>query len=404
MTDVSLARSTVAWPVRPFQRPARLLFACLRGILRGSLEVHFPDGEVAHYSGAEAGPRAVFQIVSMRFAKRLSDGDIGFAEGFMAGEWNSPDLVALLDLILANRELIERFRAKPLMRLAQRLQHWSNRNSRSGSRRNISAHYDLGNAFYERWLDKTMTYSSGVDVRHDLAAAQTRKYERLARSIDLRREHHVLEIGCGWGGFAAWAARNIGCRITAITISREQFDYAQERIERAGLNDLVTIELCDYRDISGQYDRIVSIEMFEAVGEAYWASYVRTLRNLLVPGGEAALQIITIREDLFVQYRKEMDFIRAYVFPGGMLPTRHALNALGAGAGMRMLADEGFGADYARTCAIWRANFERAWSEIQKLGFDERFRRLWNYYLAYCEAGFRAGTIDVRQIAWRREG
>jgi len=247
-----------------------------------------------------------------------------------------------------------------------------------------------------------MTYSSGVEVAGDLAAAQARKYERLARSIDLRAEHSVLEIGCGWGGFAVWAAHDIGCRITAITISREQFEYARARVEREGVSNVVKVELCDYRDIEGQFDRIVSIEMFEAVGEAYWSGFFGILRGLLRPGGAAAMQVITIRDDMFARYKCEVDFIRAYIFPGGMLPTREKLRALGDDAGLRMRGDDGFGMDYARTCAIWRANFERAWPDITALGFDERFKRLWSYYLAYCEAGFRAGTIDVRQISWRR--
>jgi cyclopropane-fatty-acyl-phospholipid synthase len=249
-----------------------------------------------------------------------------------------------------------------------------------------------------------MTYSSGVEVGDDLERAQLRKYARLARSIDLAPEHHVLEIGCGWGGFAEWAAREVGCRVTAATISREQFDFARERIRSRGIEGLVDVQLRDYRDLAGEYDRVVSIEMFEAVGERYWPTFFDAMRRLLRPGGMAALQVITIREDLFARYRSEMDFIRAHVFPGGMLPTRERLRELGAGAGLRSLADDGFGLDYARTCAIWLARFEQAWPRVAALGFDERFHRLWTYYLAYCEAGFQAGTVDVRQVAWRREG
>jgi cyclopropane-fatty-acyl-phospholipid synthase len=382
----------------------RRCFRSLLGIENGSIDVILPDGRVARFSGTQAGPHARFFIRSYAFVKRLAAGDVGFAEGYIAGEWDCEDLVSLLALLAANQHLIDRFAANPVVRAFQMARHWMNRNSRAGSRRNIHAHYDLGNDFYSAWLDSTMTYSSGLGVKDDLSTAQIRKYAAIAAAAGIRADHHVLEIGCGWGGFAEYAARHIGCRVTALTISQEQFDFARERITDAGLGDRVTIKLCDYRDETEIYDRIVSIEMFEAVGEAYWHTYFHALNARLRPGGRAALQVITIREDIFPRYRSEMDFIRHFIFPGGMLPTPKHLADLGAATGFRTVSHAAFGSDYARTCQIWRQRFEAAWETIARLGFDERFQRVWRYYLAYCEAGFSAGTIDVCHIAFEKPG
>lgn len=376
----------------------RLLRRCLRllrGIEYGSLDVVLPDGRAIRFAGTQTGPHARFVIRSYAFLRRLVGGNVGFAEGYLASEWDCDDLVELLDLLARNQHLVTRFTANPLMRAVQMLRHWRNRNSRTGARRNIHAHYDLGNAFYSRWLDASMTYSSGLEVGADLEAAQARKYAAIAEAAGLGPHHHILELGCGWGGFAEYAARHIGCRVTALTISQAQFDYARARIAAAGLDDRVTVALRDYRDEPGRYDRIVSIEMFEAVGEAYWRTYFETLATRLAPSGKAVLQIITIREDIFPSYLAEMDFIRRYVFPGGMLPTPTHLRELAAATGFRCLPGRTFGKDYARTCRLWRQRFEAEWEEIARLGFDDRFRRLWRYYLAYCEAGFTAGTIDV---------
>ena len=387
---------------------ARRCLRALLGIEYGSLDVVLPDGRTARFSGAFPGPHARFAIRSYWFVKRLGAGDVGFAEGYSAGEWTTDDLVSLLRLLAANQHLIDRFAANPLVRAVQRVRHWFHRNSRAGARRNIHAHYDLGNAFYGRWLDPTMTYSSGLDVGqdiglgNDLAAAQERKYAAMIKAAGIEAHHHVLEIGCGWGGFADYAARTIGCRITALTISQEQFTYAQTRIAQAGLEDRVTIKFCDYRDEPGLYDRIVSIEMFEAVGETYWQDYFSVLNARLKPGGRAALQVITIREDIFPRYRQEMDFIRHVIFPGGMLPTPTHLKALGNGQGFKLEHYHAFGKDYARTCQIWRDRFEAAWADIAVLGFDDKFRRIWRYYLAYCEAGFTEGTVDVCHIAFAK--
>ena len=386
-----------------FPRILRGAFARLRQIEIGCLEVVLPDGRSLRFEGAAPGPQAIFRIHSRRFARRLAAGDVGFADGYIEGEWDSPNVTALLELIGANQTLVEKFRAHPFARWTQQIRHWLRRNTRHGSRRNIHAHYDLGNEFYSAWLDPSMTYSSGIAVDGDLEAAQSRKYAAIAAAASLEAHHTVLEIGCGWGGFAEWAAREIGCRVVALTISDAQFRHARERIARAGLSDKVEIRLQDYRDVDGSFDRVVSIEMFEAVGEEYWEAFFRVLGERLKPGGRAALQIITIREDLFDRYRAEMDFIRHYIFPGGMLPTNAILKSLGARAGLSLTSDMGYGRDYAETCRIWRRNFEDARPRIAQLGFDGRFRRLWAYYLSYCEAGFRVGTIDLRQISFALE-
>ena len=379
----------------------RRAFHSLLGIETGSLDVALPDGRVARFAGAKSGPHARVTIRSYAFVKRLAAGDVGFADGYIANEWDTDDLASLLGLLAANQPLIDRFAANPLVRFLQMARHALNRNSRAGSRRNIHAHYDLGNAFYEAWLDPSMTYSSGLDVGDDLQAGQQKKYAAIAAAAGIERHHHVLEIGCGWGGFAEYAARAIGCRVTALTISQAQYDYAVRRIAEAGLSDRVSIRLCDYRDEAGRYDRVVSIEMFEAVGEAYWRTYFDAVSARLKPGGRAALQVITIRDDVFPRYRREMDFIRRYIFPGGMLPTPTHLGALIRDAGFAGESWRFFGHDYAATCRHWRDRFERAWPAISTLGFDDHFQRLWRYYLAYCEAGFAAGTIDVCHLSFQ---
>jgi cyclopropane-fatty-acyl-phospholipid synthase len=372
----------------------------------GTLTMTLPDGRAFRFGGLAPGPEARMVINSTGFAKRLlMGGDIGIAESYLMREWDSPDLAAFLQIFCVNAPVLQRF--LPAMRLlagVQRFRHWLNRNSKAGSRRNIHAHYDLGNRFYSAWLDHTMTYSAGLfePGDNDLSSAQTRKYRALAEATGIRAGDHVLEIGCGWGGFAEFAAREIGCRVTGLTISQEQYDFASQRIARAGLGDRVTIVLRDYRDEKGQYDRIASIEMFEAVGEEYWQTYFEQLRDRLRPGGTAGLQIITIRDEDFPQYRKEIDFIRRYVFPGGMLPSPGALKGLAESFGLGLKAERAFGPDYAVTLAHWRDRFLTAWPDLTTLGFDERFRRLWEYYLSYCEAGFRAGSIDVKQLVYVR--
>ncbi len=372
----------------------------------GALTVTLPDGRLLLFQGAEPGPLAEIVVHDFGFASRLSDGgDLGFAEAYLRREWDTPDLTKFLELFAVNYPVVQTLLAgKPMVRLWQMFQHFRRRNTKSQARKNIHAHYDLGNSFYGAWLDKTMTYSSGIFAAGDtdLAAAQTRKYRALAEKTGIMSGDSVLEIGCGWGGFAEYAAREIGCKVTGLTISKEQFDFAQERIQKAGLQDRVTFKLQDYRDEKGVYDRIASIEMFEAVGEAFWPAYFEQLRDRLKPGGRAGLQVITIRDESFKVYRSELDFIRAYIFPGGMLPTPTIMKTLGEKFGVPLAHERIFGLDYANTLASWRDRFRAAWPQLVPMGFDERFRRMWEYYLAYCEAGFRTGNIDVRQMVFAK--
>lgn len=378
--------------------------AVLLGLLQikgGKGLVTLPDGRVLEFGDA-TNPIVDFRIHSYRFAKRvITSGDIGFAEGMMAGEWDSTDLSALLTLLASNVERFTRlFEGGPIGKAMHWLRHLSNANTKSGSRRNILAHYDLGNEFYSTWLDASMTYSSArfdAQVR-DLEAGQRAKYQALAEHLDLKRGDHVLEIGCGWGGFAEFAAREYGARVTGITISDEQLAYARARMAKAGLSDLVEIRRQDYRDVEGQFDKVASIEMFEAVGEEYWPAYFAKIAEVLKPGGRAGLQIITIKAELFEKYRKRADFIQRYVFPGGMLASVERLKEETANVGLVWRQAEAFGQSYADTLAEWARRFKAKWSDIRAMGFDERFKQLWLFYLSYCEAGFRTGRTDVVQL------
>ncbi|MDB5440966.1 MAG: Cyclopropane-fatty-acyl-phospholipid synthase [Caulobacteraceae bacterium] len=368
----------------------------------GRLTFVLPSGETVVCQGGESGPQAVIQVRDFAFIRRaLAGGDIGFGEGYMAGEWETPDLSAVLEAFAINFDKVyELASGKPWFKLINSIGHWMKRNSRAGSRRNIHAHYDLGNDFYAHWLDATMSYSS---ARYDapgqsLAAAQRNKYASLAKLVDLRAGHSVLEIGCGWGGFAEFAAGEVGAKVTGITISREQFDFASKRMFEAGLAEKADIRLMDYRDVAGSFDRIASIEMFEAVGEQYWPAYFDKVNSSLAPGGRAGLQIITIRDELFEDYRSRADFIQKYVFPGGMLPSETRLRQETGRAGLEWRDVVRFGQNYAETLAEWARRFEAAWHDLKPMGFDERFRRLWRFYLSYCEAGFRTERTNVIQL------
>lgn len=392
------------------RRPTRLFRSFLKFAERikwGTLIVELPNGDIRKFEGGvEAGETAVIAIKRYRVANRLLfGGGIGFYEAYADGDWDTPDLSQLLHLFARNADYLQdAIEASLPGRLIHRTLHAFNRNTKSGARRNIIAHYDLGNAFYEKWLDRTMTYSSAKFAHpgQDLATAQLNKYRELARRIDLKPGDSLLEIGSGWGGFAEFAAGEIGARVTGITISDEQFEYARARMQRAGLADRVDIRLQDYRDVDEQFDKVASIEMFEAVGAEYWPTYFRKLRDVLKPGGIAGLQIITIDDRYFSAYRRTADFIQRYVFPGGMLPSPSALRAEIAKAGLAMRDNAAFGRDYAATLKSWHERFLAAWDDIREMGFDEKFKKLWRYYLSYCEAGFRAGSIDVAQIAVAR--
>jgi cyclopropane-fatty-acyl-phospholipid synthase len=375
-----------------------------RNWLSGTLVFVTPAGLELPLEGQMPGPKARLVIHDFRFMRRvLASGDIGFAEGYMVGEWETPDLSALLEVLALNFNRMQRVAkgGNPFAWAVNRLRHGLRGNSRAGAKRNIHAHYDLGNEFYSRWLDPSMTYSS---ARYEapgqpLQAAQEAKYASLARRMELAAEHHVLEIGCGWGGFAEFAAREVKARVTAITISQAQFEFARKRIFDQGLAERADIRLVDYRDVEGRFDRVASIEMFEAVGEKYWPAYFGKIREALKPGGRAGLQIITIRDDLYAGYRRRADFIQKYIFPGGMLPSEARLREVTQQAGLAWDGVNRFGQHYADTLAEWAQRFEGAWGDIRKLGFDERFRRLWRFYLSYCEAGFRTGRTDVVQLS-----
>ncbi len=380
----------------------RTLAGAVRHLAVGQLTLIGPDGGSETFAAAKPGPHAALRIRRNRAVRRLfTGGDVGFAESYLAGDWDSPDLAALIELAARNEAaMTETLRGFAVVRAWHRLRHLLRPNSRAGSRRNIADHYDLGNDFYRLWLDPTMTYSSAIfaEPQQKLSDGQTAKYRRLAESLDLRAGHRVLEIGCGWGGFAEFTAANYGCHVTGITLSQEQQRFAKARVERAGLKDKVEIALTDYRDVAGSFDRIASIEMFEAVGEAHWQTFFNKVRELLAPGGLAALQVILIEEQRFDLYRRSADFIQRYVFPGGMLPSPGAFARAAEAARLKVDETFHFGLDYARTLSLWQTEFQQAWPRVAGLGFDTRFKRLWEYYLAYCEGGFRAGSIDVAQF------
>jgi cyclopropane-fatty-acyl-phospholipid synthase len=413
---MSLAQSpslaALAYDRRAFRRLPELkgapnvFRAALRVIARnwllGSITFVMPSGRELHIAGSEPGPEVRLIIHDFRFIRRaLAAGDIGFAEAYMADEWDTPNLADLLWVLAANWNRLHAVTmGNPLAWTLNRIRHAFRFNSRQGARKNIHAHYDLGNAFYAQWLDPTMTYSSARYARpgQDLSEAQTAKYRALTDSMGLQPGQSVLEIGCGWGGFAEYAAREVGAKVTAITISEEQYAFAKQRIFEAGLNERAEIKLVDYRDVEGRFDRVASIEMFEAVGERYWPSYFGKISEALAPGGRAGLQIITIRDEYFEEYRSRADFIQKYIFPGGMLPSEERLRKVTDKAGFIWTAIDRFGQDYADTLAEWQKSFDESWPEIRPLGFDERFRKLWKFYLSYCEAGFRTERTSVVQL------
>lgn len=366
---------------------------------RGSIRFELPDRRSILFDHGLDGPHALITVHNFDFAKRaMAGGDVGFAESYMDEDWSTPNLTAVLEFFSENFEAAGQLAVGGMVvRASNMLRHVFNRNSKAGSKRNIEAHYDLGNDFYRLWLDETMTYSSALYVAPNmtLAEAQHAKYDRIADEIGIKPDAEILEIGCGWGGFAEHAARVRGAKVTCLTISPSQREWALERIQSAGLSERVDIRLQDYRDHKGEYDGIASIEMFEAVGESYWPSYFAKVHECLKPDARAALQIITIRDELFQRYRKRADFIQRYIFPGGMLPSETALKVQTERAGLNISNSHYFGPDYAETLRVWGRAFEDRWSEIAMQGFDERFRRMWRFYLSYCEAGFDNGRINV---------
>ncbi|MEM7743926.1 MAG: cyclopropane-fatty-acyl-phospholipid synthase family protein [Pseudomonadota bacterium] len=382
------------------------VFSILKQIRYGSMSFTLPDGRTFRAQGSEPGPDGHFTVNnSALFGRIVRDGELGFAEAYMDAWWDSPDLRALLDVALMNNEKISAgFPGAGLVRAYERLRHWLRANTKRGSRRNISHHYDLGNDFYRLWLDPSMTYSSALfsGQGETLEQGQQNKYASICDRMGVSHGDHLLEIGCGWGGFAEYAIRERGAYVTGLTLSREQHDFARKRLFEAGLAERAEIVMRDYRDERGTYDGIASIEMFEAVGERYWPTYFSSVFDRLKPGAAASIQMITIAEALFDSYRRSTDFVQKYIFPGGMLAAPSAARRAAEQQGLVYGGSLEFGEDYSRTLREWYDSFNARWDNVAKLGFDDRFRRMWNFYLASCAACFAGGTCDVTQMTLRR--
>lgn len=397
----------------------RLMMYMLRGLRIGALDVTLPNGELREYRGSEPGPHGVLHIRSgAMIGHVLRGGEVGFGEAYLDGLWDSPDLSQLLAVMYLNEPHYKGPYEKNILgRFHGWLRHKLRANTKARARENIEHHYDLGNEFYKMWLDDTMAYSSGVFPSRDesnhtgsgmfiapnetLMGAQLNKFRLMAGRLALKPEHHLLEIGSGWGGFAIFAAKHHGCRVTSITLSKEQLTEAQRRADAAGLGDRVHFELRDYRDVSETYDRVVSIEMYEAVGEQYWPGYFAAIEKALEPGGCAAIQGITISPKIFDEYRRKRDFIQKHIFPGGMLCPPGLFQDLAFRAGLVAEDAKFYAKDYADTLAHWHRNVLAAREQIVQQ-FDARFLRMWRYYLSYCECGFRTGSIDLMQITLRK--
>lgn len=381
-------------------------FAVTKALRAGRLDFVLPDGRHFRAEGHEPGPHAELRIHDPDvFARLIREGDLGFCDAYLDGSWSTPDLMAFMDLIHDRNDTVyDGYPAMQIARMWEHLRFWWQSNSKKRAKKNIAYHYDLGNDFYRIWLDETMTYSAALFTsgQESLEAAQTAKYASMVDRIGASPGDHVLEIGCGWGGFAEYAARERGLKVTGLTISQAQHDYAVERIARAGLSDKVEIKLQDYRDERGVYDGVASIEMFEAVGERYWPIYFETLRERLKPGRRATLQIITVEDRRWHVYKRGVDFIQKYIFPGGMLPCPSVLREEIRRAGLGVVSSLEFGQSYSQTLRRWHETFNDRWEDVARMGFDQRFKRMWDFYLTSCAGAFRGGNCDVTQITVMR--
>lgn len=384
------------------------VFAMAQQMNYGRVDFVLSDGRRFRAEGRAPGPIAELQVHNNDlFARLIREGDLGFCDAYLDEWWSTPDLQAFMDLVHAdNEDIYDGFPGMALVRNFEKLRFWLQRNHKAQARRNISHHYDLGNEFYGLWLDDTMTYSSALfeTGQESTEKAQIAKYKSMVDEMGAQPGDHILEIGCGWGGFAEYAAAERGLKVTGLTISEEQFKYAKQRIEKAGLSDLVDFKLQDYRDETGTYDGIASIEMFEAVGERYWPAYFSVVRDRLKPGKAATLQIITVADRRWTVYKRGVDFIQKYIFPGGMLPSPSALRDQIGRAGLAVEQSVEFGGSYAITLRRWHETFNEKWDQVSTLGFDDRFRRLWNFYLTSCAATFESANCDVTQITVKRPG
>ena len=382
------------------------VFNLVRKLNSGRVDFILPDGRQFRAEGAKPGPVAeVFINNPDVFARLVREGDLGFSDAYLDGWWTTPDLQAFMDFIHAdNDDMYDEFPGMGLVRAWERARFWFQSNSKRQALKNISYHYDLGNDFYKLWLDDTMTYSSALfsTSQESLENAQVAKYASMIDQMGVKPGDHVLEIGCGWGGFAEYAAKERGLKVTGLTISKEQLDFARKRINNNGLGDKVNLKLQDYRDETGVYDGVASIEMFEAVGEKYWPIYFNKVKQCLKPGKQATLQIITIHDARWEVYRKGVDFIQKYIFPGGMLPSPTVLRQEVAKAGLNVQHSIEFGKSYSQTLRRWFEVFNDQWDTISGMGFDDRFRRMWNFYLTSCAATFESGNCDVTQITLQK--
>ena len=372
----------------------------------GRVDFILPDGRRFRAEGSKPGPVAEVTINNPDvFARLVREGDLGFCDAYLDGWWTTPDLQAFMDFIHAdNDDMYDGFPGMALVRAWEKARFWLQSNTKRQALKNISYHYDLGNDFYSLWLDDTMTYSSALfnTSQESLEKAQIAKYASMVDQMGVKPGDHVLEIGCGWGGFAEYAAKERGLKVTGLTISKEQLEYAQKRIKNKGLGDKVNFKLQDYRDETGVYDGVASIEMFEAVGEKYWPIYFDKIKQCLKPGKQATLQIITVQDARWEVYRKSVDFIQKYIFPGGMLPSPSVLQKEVHRAGLRVQHSIEFGKSYSQTLRRWFEVFNNKWDNISAMGFDDRFRRMWNFYLTSCAATFESGNCDVTQITLQK--